>query len=133
MKRRTLLLALLAAGLSVLAGSADAAGPSGLRLSVAEATASSAGTRIHGSVCRTGPLPAGDVGAVQAERLDDAGRVTATAQARASRPLSGRRGLGCAAYDLSADWTVAPAEALRICAAVRPGAARTCAFAAPRG
>jgi len=92
--------------------------PRGARLAPPTATRTADGLALRGRVCGGGAaLPPNRI---RAERVAPTGVVTAAV----SRPLPNLayRGQPCAIYDLTARWTLAPDERLRLCATRGPDA-----------
>lgn len=89
---------------SQASASASAASAGGVSLMSPAVARDSAGTRVEGAVCRTGPVSVAGLEAVTIEQLGADGAVLA--QTRATVPASLRvRGPKCAYYHVQTAWT----------------------------
>ncbi len=92
----------------------------GFRIYAPDLIPTADGSRLHGSVCRTGRSPAASPSGVSLQVSDSKGHVIGKAVGGLSGNLSGRTGLGCAYYDLETGWSIAATDTVRVCLVGRP-------------
>ena len=120
-RRRTLPAVLLALGVTgcvtyggarVLDVATDLNAPRGFTLTAPAAIETPAGTRFRGSICRR--YGVAQAHTIRLERVGPSGDVIASASR--ALPSLAYRGQPCTFYEVATDWSIQPAERVRVCA-----------------
>ncbi len=99
-------------GAPLLDVATDVTASRGVKLQRPVAIKTTTGTRFHGLICRGSTAQVWNQ--IRVERLGAAGGVVASAAQ--TLPNLTYRGQPCAYYDVATDWTIGPAERVRVCA-----------------